>query len=361
MIATLKGAFGDNGTRRRAITLYAGLGSFNALIWALTLVAAVRYPVILGAAILAYSFGLRHAVDPDHIAAIDNTTRKLMQERQRPVAVGFFFSLGHSTIVILLSAALVVSTTYIKQHLPQFKDTGSVIGTSVSAGFLILIGVINLFVMLDVYRQFRLVKRGEEQSAESLEDYLNNRGLLARLFRPALRLVDRSWKMYPVGFLFGLGFDTASEVGLLALAATFGGSGQLPVVFILLLPLLFTAGMSLVDTTDGVLMLGAYGWAFVKPIRKLYYNLTVTSISVMVALVVGGIEALQVIGQQTGAITIGSGGSVGNGAFWVFITRLNLANMGFVIVAVFALSWGLSTAIYKLRGYDRLGEGAQAV
>jgi high-affinity nickel-transport protein len=356
VIATFRRAFADEAVRRRGIGLYAGLIGFNVLVWAVTLAVAVRWPVILGAAIVAYGFGLRHAVDPDHIAAIDNTTRRLMHARQQPVAVGFFFSLGHSTIVILLSAALALSTAFIKVHLPQLQATGSIVGTSVSAAFLIVIGLINLVVLLDVFRRFQAVRRGGSLDDEALHDHLDNRGLLARLFRPALRLVDRSWKMYPVGVLFGLGFDTASEVGLLGLSAAFGAGGQLPVGLILLLPLLFTAGMSLADTTDGVLMLGAYGWAFVKPIRKLWYNLSITFVSVMVALVIGAVEALQVIGQQTGGITASGAATVGNGPFWSLVNRVDLANLGMVIVGVFLVSWLGSSVLYRVAGYDRLGE-----
>jgi high-affinity nickel-transport protein len=360
LISSLARSFGDPHVRHRVIAIYAFLFLFNAVVWAVTLLVAVQYPIILSGAVPAYLFGLRHAVDPDHIAAIDNTTRKLMQDKQRPVGVGFFFSWGHSTVVIVLSALLALSSAYVRDHLPQFRATGSIIGTSVSAAFLIVIGVINLIVLIDIYRQFRQVRKGGEYQEQTLDDYLANRGLLARIFRPALRLVDRSWKMYPVGFLFGLGFDTASEVGLLGIAAAFGARGSLPIVFILLLPLLFTAGMSLIDTTDGVLMLGAYGWAFVKPIRKLYYNLNITLISVLVALVIGGIEALQVIGQQTGGIASVNGGTVGNGWFWGFVNSLDLQNLGFLIIAVFAVSWLVSTLVYRIRGYDRLGGETKA-
>lgn len=352
MIATMSQALSGEGTKRRVGLLYFVLIAFNLFVWGLTLLASLQFPVVLGIAILAYGFGLRHAVDPDHIAAIDNTTRKLMQEGQRPVATGFFFSMGHSTIVLLLSISLAFATSYIKTNLPQFKATGSVIGTSVSALFLIIIGTINLIVMIEVYRQFRKVKAGGQYDDQSLDDYLANRGLLARMFRPALRLVDRSWKMYPVGVLFGLGFDTASEVGLLAITAGFGASGQIPALYIVLFPLLFAAGMSLVDSTDGVLMLGAYGWAFVKPIRKLYYNLNITGISVIVALVIGSIEALQVIGAQTGGIT----DSGGNGPVWSFINELDISRLGFVIIGIFLVAWIGSTVYYKARGLDKIGD-----
>ncbi|MFN2466121.1 MAG: HoxN/HupN/NixA family nickel/cobalt transporter [Candidatus Dormibacteria bacterium] len=356
MIATMQQALRGEGTKRRVVVLYAALIGFNLVMWGLTLLASLQFPLILGIAAIAYGFGLRHAVDPDHIAAIDNTTRKLMQQGQRPVATGFFFSMGHSTIVILLSVSLAFATSYIKTNLPQFKATGSIIGTTVSAVFLLVIGTINLIVMVDVYRQFRKVKAGGSYDDQSLDDYLANRGLLARLFRPALRLVDKSWKMYPVGVLFGLGFDTASEVGLLAITAGFGASGQIPAFYIVLFPLLFAAGMSLVDTTDGVMMLGAYGWAFVKPIRKLYYNLNITGISVLVAMVIGTIEALQVIGVQTGGIRGTGDAQTGNGPFWSFINGLDISKLGFVIIGIFLLAWVGSTVYYRARGLDQLGD-----
>src|SRR5438128_5876677 len=274
--------------RNRIFRVYAFLLAFNLAAWALALVASASYPILLPTAFLAYTFGLRHAVDADHIAAIDNTTRKLMQDGQRPVGVGLFFSLGHSTIVVALSVLIALSAGFISD-IPTFQQIGGLIGTSVSAAFLLVIGLINLVVLIDIYRMFRRVSRGGTYDDESLEDFLNNRGLLARVFRPMLRVIRKSWHMYPLGVLFGLGFDTASEVALLGLAATSGAS-HLPVPLILLLPALFAAGMSLIDTTDGVLMLGAYGWAYLKPIRKLYYNLNVTLLSVLIAFVVGRLE-----------------------------------------------------------------------
>ena len=322
--------------------VYAFLISFNALAWALTLIASTRYPILLPTAFLAYSFGLRHAVDADHIAAIDNTTRKLMQDGARPVAVGLFFSLGHSTIVVLLSIAIAVSAAFVSD-VPTLQSIGGLIGTGVSAGFLLLIGVINLVVLLDVYRMFRQVSAGGSYDEQSLDDYLNNRGLLARVFRPALRLIRHSWHMYPLGVLFGLGFDTASEVALLGLAATSGAS-HVPIWYILLLPMVFAAGMSLVDTTDGVLMLGAYGWAYMKPIRKLYYNLNITLVSVIIAFVIGGIEALSVVGNELGL----------HGGIWAVADRLDFGLIGVAIVAVFVASWVGSTLFYRWKGYDDL-------
>ena len=334
--------------RRRVIGVYGFLLAFNLTAWGLTLAASTRYPILLPAAFLAYSFGLRHAVDADHIAAIDNSTRKLMQDGQRPVAVGLFFSLGHSTIVVLLSVAIALSAAIVSD-VPTLRSVGGLIGTSVSAAFLLLIGLINLVVLLDIYGMFRRVSAGGSYDEQSLDDYLNNRGLLARVFRPALRLIRKSWHMYPLGVLFGLGFDTASEVALLGLAATSGAS-HLPIWLILLLPLVFAAGMSLVDTTDGVMMLGAYGWAYLKPIRKLYYNLNITLVSVIIAFVIGGIEAMSVIGSELGL----------RGGLWDVADRLDFGLIGVGIVAIFIASWVISTLIYRWKGYDELPARAGA-
>ncbi len=332
--------------RRRLTIIYSFLIGFNVLIWALLLIASSTYHVLLGLAVIAYGFGLRHAVDPDHIAAIDNVTRKLMQENKRPVAVGFFFSLGHSTVVFALSVVVAISAAFVKKNLPSLQSVGGVIGTTVSGVFLVLIAVLNLIVLIDIYKTWRKVVRGGTYDDQTLDDYLNNRGLLARLFRPMLRVVGNSWHMYPIGLLFGLGFDTASEVGILGIAATTGASGM-PVYLILLLPLLFVAGMSLADTTDGVAMLGAYGWAYVRPVRKLYYNMNITLISVLVALFIGGIECAQVLITETGA----------RGGVWSYIhDQLDISNMGFFIVGIFIVSWIGSMLFYKLRGVDHMDD-----
>ncbi len=330
------------GLRSRIVRVYAFLIAFNLGAWALALLASVQYPILLPTALLAYTFGLRHAVDADHIAAIDNTTRKLMQEGKRPVGVGLFFSLGHSTIVVGLSILIALSAGIVSD-IPTFREIGSLIGTSVSAVFLLVIGLINLVVLIDLYRMFRRVSAGGEYDEETLEDFLNNRGLLARLFRPMLRVISRSWHMYPLGVLFGLGFDTASEVALLGLAAT-SGANHIPIAYILILPFLFAAGMSLVDTTDGVLMLGAYGWAYVKPIRKLYYNLNITLVSVLIAFLIGGIEVLSIVADRFGL----------TGGAWDLIGNLDFGLIGFGIIAIFVLSWSISTAIYRIKRYDDL-------
>ncbi len=331
------------GLRSRLVVVYGILAFLNVGTWLAIGVASVRYPILYGLGLTAYGFGLRHAVDPDHIAAIDNTTRKLMQDGKRPVAVGFFFSLGHSTVVLLLSILVAVSAAFVKTNLPTLQSVGAVIGTSVSGLFLLIVAGMNVIVLLEIVGTWKEAVSNGGYDDRTLDAYLANRGLLARMLRPLLRVVDDSWTMYPIGFLFGLGFDTASEVGLLGIAAVTGASGM-PIGYILLLPLLFVAGMSLVDTTDGVAMLGAYGWAFLRPIRKLYYNLTITSISVVVALFIGGLEVLQAICSELRA----------TGAFWKAVQGLSFANLGFFIIGLFMASWLVSVAVYKTRRIDDL-------
>jgi high-affinity nickel-transport protein len=331
--------------RGRVIALYALLIPLNVACWAWALIAFGDNPVLLGTAFLAYSFGLRHAVDADHIAAIDNVTRKLMQQGRRPLETGLFFSLGHSTVVVLASLGIAVSASAFQSEIEDFHSIGSVIGTSVSALFLLLIAGINLVILVNVYRAFQRVTRGGDYVADDLDMLTVSGGLLARLFRSLFRMIGKSWHMYPLGFLFGLGFDTATEVGLLGISAAQVSTG-LPFWSMLIFPALFTAGMTLVDTTDSVLMTGAYGWAFVKPVRKLYYNLTITFVSVLVALVVGGAEALGLIVDKFGL----------QGGLWDAIAGLNdgFGTLGYLIIGIFAVSWIASIALYRLNGYDRL-------
>lgn len=345
-VSALRHVFNDSSSdlRRKIIGIYVLLIAFNLLAWALAFLGfAARYPALLGTALLAYTFGLRHSVDADHISAIDNVTRKLMQEEKRPIAVGFFFSLGHSTVVVFLSVAIAIAATFIQTEIPALKNAGGLIGTSVSALFLYVIAIINLLVLWEVFQMFRKVRRGETYSELTLDEFLSQRGLMGRFFRPLLRMVDRSWKMYPLGVLFGLGFDTATEVGLLGIAAATAGKG-LPIPFILIFPLLFTAGMCLLDTTDGILMLGAYGWAFVKPIRKLYYNLNITLISVLVALVVGTIEVLSIVSNVLGL----------SGGFWDSVANLDFGVLGGLIIGIFVASWIFSTLLYHFKKYDNI-------
>ncbi len=331
--------------RARIVAIYGLLLTFNLGVWIWALIAFHRYPVLLGTAFLAYSFGLRHAVDADHIAAIDNVTRKLMQEGKRPVAVGFMFSLGHSTIVLLGSVAIAATTLALQQHADAVRYIGGLIGTLVSSFFLFGIAIANFVVLQSVYRTFLRVRRGEPYVEEDLDLLLSNRGLLARLFRPVFTMIRCSWHMYPLGVLFGLGFDTATEIGLLGISAAEASKG-LSLWSILVFPALFAAGMSLIDTTDNILMLGAYGWAFLKPVRKLYYNLTITLVSVVVALAVGSIEAL---GLMAGQFRL-------KGTFWDLVNKLNanFGMLGYFIIGLFALSWIISVAIYKWRQFDRL-------
>jgi high-affinity nickel-transport protein len=318
--------------------------------WGLVWWWARPYPFLVGLAGLAYSFGLRHAFDADHIAAIDNVTRKLMQEGKRPISVGFFFSLGHSSIVVALSAAIAVTATTLQTRFDSFTRVGNVIGTSVSAFFLFAIAAANVGVFVSIYRTFRVVKAGGRFEEEDLDVALANRGLLGRLFRRFFRLVERSWQMYPLGILFGLGFDTATEVGLLGISATQAAQG-LSIWSIMVFPALFTAGMSLMDTSDSILMVGAYRWAFVKPIRKLYYNLTITAVSVAVAVVVGGLEALNLVGGQMGLTD--------RGGFWGAIGTINgnFGLLGYLIVGIFAASWVVSFVVYRVRRLDEIQVG----
>ncbi len=333
------------GVRPRIVAVYAVLLAFNAAAWLWAVLAFRHFPVLLGTALLAYGFGLRHAVDADHIAAIDNVTRKLMQEGKRPATVGFMFSLGHSTVVFFGAAAIAGSALLLQHRFDSLRIIGGLIGTFVSAFFLFAIAAVNLIVLRSILSVFSRVRCGEPYEEDDLDVLLAGRGFLAKLFRPMFRMIRRSWHMYPLGLLFGLGFDTATEIGVLGLSAAEASKG-LPFWSILVFPVLFAAGMSLIDATDNILMLGAYGWAFVKPIRKLYYNITITSVSVLVALVVGGIEAL---GLLAGHLHFA-------GRFWVAVAELdgNFGALGYCIVAIFALSWIVSAAIYKWRRFDDL-------
>jgi len=332
-------------TRAKIAGIYGILLVFNLAVWLWALVAFHPYPVLLGTAFLAYSFGLRHAVDADHIAAIDNVTRKLMQEGKRPVAVGFMFSLGHSTIVVLGSIAIAATALAFQHHIDAVRNVGEVVGTLVSTFFLFGIAIVNLIILQSIYRAFRRVRRGEPYVEEDFDLLLGNRGLLARLFRPMFRMIRSSWHMYPLGVLFGLGFDTATEIGVLGISAAEASKG-LSLWSILVFPALFAAGMLLIDTTDNILMLGAYGWAFLKPVRKLYYNLTITFVSVVVALAVGGIEALGLLAGQFHL----------KGGFWDLVNKLNanFGMLGYFIIGLFAISWIVSIVIYKLRRFERL-------
>jgi high-affinity nickel-transport protein len=331
--------------RGKILGLYGALLAANGLAWLWALTAFRDHPVLLGTALLAYTFGLRHAVDADHIAAIDNVTRKLMQEGRRPAAVGFFFSLGHSTVVVIGSVLIAVTTAGLQGRFAWFRSVGSTVGTAVSALFLFAVALANVAILISVYRTFVRVRDGGKLIETDLDLLLAQRGLLGRLFRSLFRIIGKSWHMYPLGFLFGLGFDTATEIGLLGISAAEASNG-LSIWSILVFPALFTAGMSLVDTTDGILMLGAYGWAFVKPIRKLYYNMTITLVSVLMAVLIGGVEILGLIVDRLGLA----------GGVWSLIGTLNenFGALGYLIIGLFVLAWVVSAAVYRIKGYDRI-------
>lgn len=339
--------FDDRPERARAkvVVIYIFLVIFNICTWAWAWFAFSDRPALLGTAVLAYMFGLRHAFDADHIAAIDNVVRKLVQERKAPFSVGFFFSLGHSSIVVLASVAIAATAAAMQSRFDGFHDIGGVIGTTVSALFLLVIGMANLFVLRGVWAAFERARRGENIVDEDLDALLAGSGFLARIFRPIFKVVARSWHMYPIGFLFGLGFDTATEIGVLGISAAQAAQGM-SFWTILVFPMLFTAGMSLMDTTDSVLMTGAYGWALVKPIRKLWYNLTITAASVVIAVFIGGVEALGLLADKLGL----------EGGVWSLIGDLNdnLANFGYAVVAIFLATWLISAVLYRARGYDNL-------
>jgi high-affinity nickel-transport protein len=321
--------FTRNELRRLGVLGTAVLG-LHVVGWSLFVWYARTNPALAGLGTLAYTFGLRHAFDADHIAAIDNTARKLLQDGRRSMGVGFFFSLGHSSIVLGLCASLAFATKAVGAHMPSLQSYGGVVGTSVSGIFLLLIGLLNLAVLLDVLGVFRAMKRGRYDE-EKLQQRLLEQGLMSRVFLKRIGdRIDKSWKMYPLGILFGLGFDTASEVALLAVAAGVA-THHVPFLAVLSLPILFAAGMSLMDTIDGAFMSRAYGWAFSSPVRKVYYNMTVTTLSVLVALVIGGAEVVKVLAHR----------------------GPDLSHLGYVVVALFAATWLVSAAVWKVRGIER--------
>jgi len=337
--------------RNKAVVLLAVLVGINVALWRLTLILSARHSfswagslnhaslLTASAAWLAYSFGLRHAVDADHISAIDNTTRNLMRKGQRPIAVGFFFSLGHSTIVIGLCVAIALFTGYIQHHLPIWKSIGGVAGTVISTAFLYLIGFVNLVALISVYSTYKRTRGMSVDGGDPTKvPEMELRGFLGRIFKPIFGMINHSWQMYFVGFLFGLGFDTATEVGILAMSAKSGQAGA-TLWSIMLLPLLFTAGMCLIDTLNGVMMLGAYGWAAVQPARKLWYNLVITSASVAVAFFVGTAELFQILAAQP----------VFKGRFIHLSNILYPDNLGYIIIGLFLVIWAQSVLAFRVR------------
>jgi nickel/cobalt transporter (NiCoT) family protein len=344
MRAVLSQAF-DRGERIRLGGFFGAVGVLHVVGWGLLLAYGAQHPGFLALGGLAYTFGLRHAFDADHISAIDNTTRKLLQSGHKPVGVGFFFSLGHSTVVLLIAVALGLAVRSIVQGVVggsgELKSIGGAVGTLVSGGFLVLIGLLNLVILLDIIRVYRKMRQGE-YDRDRLENELVAGGVMTRLFGRLFRVIGHSWQMYPIGFLFGLGFDTASEVALLAISAGAAAQG-LPFTAVISLPLIFAAGMSLMDTTDGAFMSKAYSWAFASPIRKVFYNLTMTSLSVFVALFVGVVELAQILIQLVGL----------HGGVYDAIARFDIAGKaGYVIVAAFVVAWASAFAIYKVRRID---------
>ena len=298
-----------------------------------------------GTGFLALTLGMRHAFDADHISAIDNTTRKLMSEGKRPLGVGFFFSLGHSSVVTFLA---IILNFGIKSLGVQVKDENSslhhytgLIGTSVSGSFLMLIALLNLVVLLSVVKVFKEMREGLYNEGE-LEKHLNSRGFMMRFFGPIARRIDTSWKMYPLGILFGLGFDTATEVALLVLAGSSVVAG-LPWWAILSLPMLFAGGMSLLDTIDGSFMNFAYGWAFSRPVRKVYYNIVITGLSVIVAIFIGGLEVAQVFANQLNL----------SGGFWNYALAFDINKAGFIIVAMFVAVWAFALLLWRFGNIEQ--------
>jgi nickel/cobalt transporter (NiCoT) family protein len=326
-------------TRSERLRL-AGFGmavaGLHVLGWGLYLYCSRGNPTLAGLGALAYTFGLRHAFDADHIAAIDNTTRKLLQEGRRSLGVGFFFSLGHSTIVLALTAGLAIGANTASSTIPTFQHYGGYVGASVSGMFLWIIGILNLIVLVDILRIF-FDMRARELDGDRLERRLLDRGLMNRFFLGRVsRRIQTGWHMYPLGILFGLGFDTASEVGLLAISVGVA-THDVPFLAVLSLPILFAAGMSAMDTADGVFMSHAYGWAFSNPIRKVYYNITVTTLSVVVALAIGTIELLQVLSAKLSL----------TGGPWDWLNGLDFGRIGYGIVAAFVLTWAVSVVVWK--------------
>jgi high-affinity nickel-transport protein len=336
--------------RRKVVELYCALLLANVVVWIWAIGSFSGNTILIGCAALAYGLGLRHAVDADHIAAIDNVTRALMQRGEKPLGVGLFFAMGHSTVVILATVALSFAAARFKNELGWLQTVGGTAGALVSALFLLAIALVNTAVFRTVYRSFRdLRTRGAVQGDDF--EMLFAGGLLTRLFRPLLGLIRKSRHMYALGFLFGLGFDTASEISLLAMSALESARG-LPVWSILIFPALFTAGMTLIDTSDGIVMVRAYGWAFADPLRKLYYNMVMTAGSVAVALAIGGVEALGLIGDHLEL----------DGSLWraVRAAGSQFGLLGYGIVGFFLTCWLVSMLVFRVKSPDRLEVAGRA-
>jgi len=316
--------------RTQLFIFVAVIAALHVLGWGtMWFLVAPRYPFMWGFAGLAYSFGLRHAFDADHIAAIDNTTRKLMGSESKPLGVGFFFSLGHSSVVFAMTLAVAVATRWVTAEMPAIKAIGGYVGTMVSGLFLYAIGLANLFVLIDLFRVLRRLRRGQPDPA-ALEVDLLQGGWISRWVAPVFRVVTRPRHMYWIGLLFGLGFDTATEVALLTTAGV-AASQALPLGAVLALPVVFAAGMTLMDSADGVMMCGAYGWALSNPLRKLFYNLTVTGLSIVVALFVGTLELVSIVSGRV----------------------LDIHTIGYAVAALFAACWLISLAVWRLGRFEQ--------
>ncbi|MEN3754764.1 HoxN/HupN/NixA family nickel/cobalt transporter [Mangrovibacter sp. SLW1] len=327
----------------RSVSLISALLLANIGAWCWAFIAFSHSPALMAASLLAWCYGLRHAVDADHIAAIDTVTRKMMQQGKRPLGVGAWFSLGHSSIVILATIAIAATAAAFQHKMDWFHETGSVIGTTVSAVFLLAMALVNLVILRGIWHAFGRLKRGEPVN-NAVDDAIGG-GMMSWLFKRTFRLISHSWQMYLVGFLFGLGFDTATEIGVLGISAASASNG-ISIWSILVFPALFASGMALIDTLDNFVMVGAYGWAFNKPQRKLYYNMTITGTSVVVALFIGGMEALGLVMEKLDL----------QGGFWNIVSLLNdnLGNAGFVVVGLFIFCWLVSMLNYRWKGYDAL-------
>lgn len=344
----MKGWSGDL-ERRQLTTLGAIIAGLHIVGWGGVWWSATHgAPALAGLAGLAYVFGLRHAFDADHIAAIDNTTRKLMQGPRRPLGVGFYFSLGHSTVVLLMTLAIAIATQTMTEQMPRMREVGGYVGTMVSGLFLYLIGFMNLIVMIDIARAFRAM-RSSSRDAKAIEERLLERGVLTRWFSGVFKLVTKPAHMYPVGFLFGLGFDTATEIGLLTTAAV-ATSQSMPILAVLSLPIVFAAGMSLLDTADGVLMCGAYGWALAHPLRKVFYNLTITGLSAVVAIFIGTVELLSIVSARAGWTP----------GWWAPLVQWDSQAMGYGVVALFVICWAVSVSVWHFGGFERRWSTAES-
>jgi nickel/cobalt transporter (NiCoT) family protein len=323
------------------ITIYAIIISVTIVSFIAAFYVGIAYAALGGLGLVCYVLGLRHGADADHISAIDNTTRKLLQEDKRPLTVGTWFSLGHSTIVVCMIILLIFATKAITAAIPGIQAGGNIIGTLVSGFFLFAIGIINVIIVSEIYHVFKGLRDGTIKQSE-LDTELNKKGWITSKFQYLFKLVARPYQMYPVGVLFGLGFDTSTEVMLIGLSVGLGMTSAIPIWTILVLPLMFTCGMVFTDTTDGVMMRLAYGWAFQNPIRKIYYNLTITIMSVMVAFVVGGIEIMQIVSQELDWTA----------GFWIWLQNLDFETLGFGIIALFIGSWIVAMAYYNYKGYE---------